>query len=91
MVESVPIYALRTNIPWVECVNPGHHRALDAGQNLTTTKQRDLKVVFQAEKGVHTSQQKVKQATLSAMNAAVPNKYKRAMDNNISVSNYKQT
>jgi hypothetical protein len=91
MVKSVPIYALRTNIPWVECADPGHHRALDAGQNLTTTEQRNLQVVFQAEKGVHTSQQNVKRATLSAMNAAVPNKYKRAMDANISVTNYKQT
>ena len=38
MVESISIYALRTNIPWVECADPGHHRALDAGQNLTTTE-----------------------------------------------------
>ena len=91
MVESVPIYALRTNIPWVECADPGHHRALDAGQNLTTTKQHDLEVVLQAEKGVHTSQQNVKQATLNAMNAAVPKQYKRAMDANIGISNYNQT
>ena len=91
MVESAPIYALRTNIPWVECPDPGHHRALDGGNNFTTTQQRDLEVVFQAEKGVHTSQQNVKRATLTAMNAAVSNKYKRAMDGNIGVLNYKQT
>ena len=60
MVESAPIYAFRTNIPWVECANPGHHRALVAGKNLTTTQQRNLEVMFQAEKGVHTSQQNVK-------------------------------
>ena len=91
MVESAPIYALRTNIPWVECPDPGHHRALDGGNNFTTTQQRDLEVVFQAKKGVHTSQQNVKRATLTAINAAVPNKYKRAMDGNIGVLNYKQT
>ena len=47
--------------------------------------------MFQTEKGVHTIQQNVKRAALSAMNATVPNKYKRAMDHNIGVSNYKQT
>jgi len=91
MVESVPIYALRTNVPWVEFPDPGHHRELDEGSNRTTTAQHDLEVVFQAKKGVHTSQQNVKRATLNAMNATVPNKYKRAMDAHISVSNYKQT
>ena len=47
--------------------------------------------MFLAEKGVHTSQQNVKRAVLSAMNAAVLNKYKRVMDYNIGVSTYKQT
>ena len=47
--------------------------------------------MFQAEKGVYTSQQNVKRAALSAMNVAVPSKYKRVMDRNIGLSNYKQT
>ena len=89
MVKTTSIYALRTNSPWVECADPGYHRALDAGQNLTTMERRDHEVVFQAEKWVYTSQQNVKQAVLGVMNAAVPNKYKRAMDHNVDVSNYK--
>ena len=56
-----------------------------------TTEQRDLDVIFQVNNCIYKSKQNVKRDVLAALNAAVPNKYKRAIDHHIGVANYKQT
>ena len=87
MAEQEATYALSTNTPWTNWPNPGAHRATDP--NWTTTEQKDADVLYDANKRVFDSEANVRRAVISALNEAVPRKYKRAGGNAIGVKIYK--
>jgi hypothetical protein len=69
MVDSVQVYALTGEAPWIDFPNPGYHRQADG--TLDACRQQDADEIFQAATAVYNSQQNVKGAVNDALNEAV--------------------
>ena len=85
MAQQALEYALDVAVPWTDVANPGPHRIADG--TLDVQQQRDADAIFEAHTAVWKSQDNVQRASISALNLAVPKKYKRT--NGIGTSNYK--
>ena len=76
-VEADVIYALKTNIPWVDWQNPGPHVAF--ANNLTDNQITNIQEEYKARKMVWDSQSNVNRAIIAGLNLAVPRTYRRAV------------
>ena len=72
-VEADVVYALKTNILWVDWQNPGPHVTLT--DNLTDTQITNIQEEYKARKMVWDSQSTVNRAIISGLNLAVPRTY----------------
>ena len=81
MAAQPAIYVLRTNIPWVNTIDPGHHRPTDALVGMSAA--RNEQVIFDTGKLIYNSKVNVQTAVIDALNTAVPDKYKRMAGNQI--------
>ena len=84
MAQQTLEYALDVAVPWTDVANPGPHRVADG--TLDVKQQRDADAIFEAHAAVWKSQDNVQRASISALNLALPKKYKRT--NGIGTSNY---
>ena len=85
MAQQALEYALDVAVPWTDVANPGPHRVADG--TLDVQQQRDADAIFEAHTAVWKSQDNVQRASISALNLAVPKKYKQT--NGSGTSNYK--
>ena len=69
-VESDVVYALKTSIPWVNCLNPGPHVTLD--DNLTDTQITNIQEEYKAREMMWDSNSNVNRAIIAGLNLAVP-------------------
>ena len=84
MVMPPAIYALRSNTPWTYWPDPGPHPA----QGGTTAEQNNIRVLYDANKAVFDTQQNVRRAVNEALNAAVPNAFRKPIGNQIGTKVY---
>ena len=76
-VEADVVYALKTNIPWVDWLNPVPHVTL--ANNLTDTQITNIQEEYKARKMVWDNQSNVNRAIIAGLNLAVPRTYRRAV------------
>ena len=86
-VETDFVYALKSNIPWVDWKNPGPHVTL--ADNLTDTQITNIQEEYKNRKMVWDSQSKVNRAIISGLNLAVPCTYRRAVAGAVGTCNYR--
>jgi hypothetical protein len=84
MVMPPAISALRSNTPWTYWPNPGPHPQ-QAG---TTAEQNNIRILYDANKAVFDTQQNVRRAVNEALNAAVPNAFRKPVGNQIGTKVY---
>ena len=91
MIEEAEIYALRSpNNPFVRTANPGEHRPIDPALN--TAGQNDSVVVSSARKGRYETKKNIAAALAAAMNAVVPEAFRRITGgNNVGIREYRPT
>ena len=77
MVQPIAIYALKSNVPWVDWEDPGAHPAA-AG---TTAEQNNIKTLYDANKAAYDSQQNVHRAINNALIEAIPNAFRKPAGN----------
>ena len=77
MVQPTAIYALRTNVPWIDWEDPGAHPAAAA----TAAEQTNIKTLYDANKAVYDTQQNVRRAINDALNNAIPNAFRKPAGN----------
>ena len=77
MVQPTAIYALRTNVPWIDWEDPGAHPAAAA----TAAEQTNIKTLYDANKAVYDTQQNVRRAINDALNVAIPNAFRKPAGN----------
>ncbi len=83
LIESGPIYALATNVPWQNLTDPGITRRGTAlnpsplGNNLTASQARNEEAVWQAQTTQFMSEKNVRRAVIDALNTDVPKSYRR--------------
>ena len=85
-VEADVVYALKTNIPWVDWLNPGPHIML--AENLTETQITNIQEEYKARKMVWYSQSNVNRAIIAILNLSVPRTYWRAVAGAVGTRNY---
>ena len=88
-VEADVVYALKTNIPWVDWKNPGPHVML--ADNLTDTQITNIQEEYKARKMVWNSQSNVKRAIIAGLNLVVPCTYRRVVAGAVGTCNYRFT
>ena len=88
-VEADVVYALKSNIWWVDWQNPGPHVTL--ADNLTNTQITNIQEEYKARKVVWDSQPNVNRAILAGLNLAAPHTYRRAVSGDICTHNYRFT
>ena len=84
MVMPEPIYALRTQNPWMDWADPGAH---PAAAN-TTAQQNNIRAIYDANKAVYDSNQNIRRAVNEALNLAVPNAFRKPAANQIGTKVY---
>ena len=72
-VEAYVVYALKTSIPWVDCLSPGPHVTL--ANNLTNTQITIIQEEYKTRKMVWDSQSTVNRAIITGLNLAIPHTY----------------
>ena len=72
-LEADIVYALKTNITWVDWKTPGPHVTL--ADNLTDTQITNIQEEYKARKMVWNSQSNVNRAIIYGLNLAVPRTY----------------
>ena len=72
-VEADVVYALKMNIPWVDCQNSGPHVTL--ANNLTDTQITNIQEEYKARKMMWDSQSYVNRSIISGLNLVVPRTY----------------
>ena len=77
MVMPEQIYALRCATPWAEWPDPGNH---PAAAN-TSVEQRNVKTIYDANRVVFDTQENVRRAINDALNAAIPNAFRKPIGN----------
>ena len=88
-VEADVVYALKTNIPWVDSQKPGPHVTL--ANNLTNTQITDIQEEYNARKMVWDSQSNVNRAIISGLNLDAPRTYQKAVAGAVGKRNYRFT
>ena len=83
------IYALRTATAWQDAIDPGHHRT--TAPTMDSAQARDEQVTFDTHKLIFDSEVNVRTALIDALNAAVPDKFKRMGGNQIGTRMYRPT
>ena len=87
--EADIVYALKTNIPWVDWQNTGPHVTL--ADNLTDTQITNIQEEYKARKMVWDSQSNVNRAIIAGLNRAVLRTYQMAVTGYVGTRNYRFT
>ena len=88
--SGIAIYALTSpTTPWVDWPDPGPNRTIDAA--LDAAGQAEALVQYNAYKKVYDFQENVRRAVINALNAAVPQAYRRVAGRGVGVRNYRPT
>lgn len=92
LAENIDKYALKTNTPWQWWPNPGAHQPThdSSGNLLSGDAIKNNETLYNANKTIYDTQENVRQATIGALNAAAPRKYKQS-SKKIGADSYKNT
>ena len=88
-IEADVVYALKSNILWVDWQNPGTHFTL--ADNLTDTQITNIQEEYKARKMVWYSQSNVNMSIIAGLNLAVSRTYCRAVSGAVGTHTYRFT